>query len=391
MRKRTRPLIAAAAVLLALGATLLGSAENASAAESLSVNLASTTGPATGVGEGFLYGVSQDGTQPPDQYLQPLGITAFRGGGHVSGGWIGDGYQNGSGTQADVNTVIAQAQAADPVAVPRAVPGDPERHLRRGRRPALEHHLPVHQRELLQLGHLRRRRGERVAGDWAPVRLRHLERARYLRLLAGRRADQPVLPDVAQRLQGDPQRRPQCDHRRARLRLHPAAEPGRMAGLPVERQVQPGPCPTRSPTTKRATATIPWPTPAPSTATSPPPASRPPRCCRRTSISRRPADRRRDRVVPGPLRPVQLRQRDARQLGVLPYPEPDRGPHPGQRHLRAERQLVGDARLRRHDRFPGVHLRPVRVHRDLGGRGQLRQARRWPSSATTTGTPARRR
>ncbi len=74
------------------------------------MNLASVTGPATSVGEGFLYGVSQDGTQPPDQYLQPLGITAFRGGGHVSGGWIGDGYQNGSGTQADVNTVIAQAR-----------------------------------------------------------------------------------------------------------------------------------------------------------------------------------------------------------------------------------------------------------------------------------------
>ena len=110
MKNRIRPLIAAAAVLLALGTTLAGTAENASAAESLSVNLASVTGPATGVGEGFLYGVSQDGTQPPDQYLQPLGITAFRGGGHVSGGWIGDGYQNGSGTQADVNTVIAQAR-----------------------------------------------------------------------------------------------------------------------------------------------------------------------------------------------------------------------------------------------------------------------------------------
>src|SRR5579863_3782714 len=101
MRKRTKPLIAAATVLVALGATLLGGAESASAAESLSVNLASITGPATGVGEGFLYGVSQDGTQPPDQYLQPLGITAFRGGGHVSGGWIGDGYQNGSGRQED--------------------------------------------------------------------------------------------------------------------------------------------------------------------------------------------------------------------------------------------------------------------------------------------------
>ena len=107
-----------------------------------------------------------------------------------------------------------------------------------------------------------------------------------------------------------------------------------------------------------------------------------------------PADRQtagRDRVVPGPLRPVQLRQRDARQLGVLPYPEPDRGPHRGQRHLGAERQLVGDARLRRHDRFPGVHLRP--------GPGPPRSRRPrtappsvpWPSSATTTATPARRR
>jgi hypothetical protein len=66
--------------------------------------------PATGVGEGFLYGVSQDGTQPADQLLQPLGITAFRGGGHVTRGWIGDGYRYGSGTQTDVNTVITQAR-----------------------------------------------------------------------------------------------------------------------------------------------------------------------------------------------------------------------------------------------------------------------------------------
>jgi hypothetical protein len=95
---------------LALAVPLLGPAESAAAAESLSVNLATTTGPATGVGEGFLYGVSQDGTQPADQNLQPLGITAFRGGGHVSRGWIGDGDQNGAGTQADVNTVITQAR-----------------------------------------------------------------------------------------------------------------------------------------------------------------------------------------------------------------------------------------------------------------------------------------
>jgi hypothetical protein len=110
MRTRPRRLAAAAGIVLALAISVLAPAKNALAAESLSVNLAVTTGPATGVGEGFLYGVSQDGTQPADQYLEPLGINAFRGGGHVSGGWIGDGYQNGSGTQADVNTVIAQAR-----------------------------------------------------------------------------------------------------------------------------------------------------------------------------------------------------------------------------------------------------------------------------------------
>jgi hypothetical protein len=112
MRVRTRAgrFAVAAGTVLALAVPVLAPAQGAAAAESLSVNLASVTGPATGVGEGFLYGVSQDGTQPPDQYLQPLGVNAFRGGGHVSGGWIGDGYANGSGTQADVNTVIAQAR-----------------------------------------------------------------------------------------------------------------------------------------------------------------------------------------------------------------------------------------------------------------------------------------
>jgi hypothetical protein len=110
MSTSTRRLAAAAGMVAALAVGLLAPAGKAVAAETMNVNLASTTGTATGVGEGFLYGVSQDGTQPPDQYLQPLGITAFRGGGHVSGGWIGDNYTNGSGTQADVNTVIAQAR-----------------------------------------------------------------------------------------------------------------------------------------------------------------------------------------------------------------------------------------------------------------------------------------
>jgi hypothetical protein len=93
---------------LALAALLLTPATS-HAAVSLSVNLASATRAATSVGEGFLYGLSQDGTQPPDQFVLPLGITGQRGGGHA-GGWIGDGYTFGSGTKADVNEVIAQAR-----------------------------------------------------------------------------------------------------------------------------------------------------------------------------------------------------------------------------------------------------------------------------------------
>jgi hypothetical protein len=80
------------------------------ATTALSVDLASTRGPATGVGEGFLYGISQDGTQPADQYLQPLGINAFRGGGWFSGGWIKDGYTYGSATRADIDSIVAQAR-----------------------------------------------------------------------------------------------------------------------------------------------------------------------------------------------------------------------------------------------------------------------------------------
>ncbi|WP_405848895.1 RICIN domain-containing protein [Streptomyces sp. NBC_01518] len=113
MRTRARAgrLAMAAGVVLALVLQLLSTAEaRAASGESLSVNLASTRGPSTGVGEGFLYGVSQDGSQPVDQFLQPLGINAFRGGGWFSGGWIKDNYQYGAATRADLNSIIAQAK-----------------------------------------------------------------------------------------------------------------------------------------------------------------------------------------------------------------------------------------------------------------------------------------
>ena len=113
MRPRTKAgrLAASAAILLtAVGVPLLGHAESAAAAETLSVNLASTTKTATGAGAGVLYGISQDGTQPADQYLLPLDLNAYRGGGHASGGWIGDGYTYGTDTKADVAEIIAQAK-----------------------------------------------------------------------------------------------------------------------------------------------------------------------------------------------------------------------------------------------------------------------------------------
>ena len=59
--------------------------------------------------------------------------------------------------------------------------------------------------------------------------------------------------------------------------------------------------------------------------------------------ARRPADRRGDRLVSGPVRAVRVHERDARQLGLLPDAEPDRGPHPERQQLCAERELVGDA------------------------------------------------
>jgi Ricin-type beta-trefoil lectin domain-like/Glycosyl hydrolases family 39 len=114
MRIRSRPgrlaLVAGTALALAVPWLTLSPLPGASAAESLSVNLASVTKPATGVGEGFLYGMSADGTQPSSQFLSPLNVNAFRGGGHVTGGWIADNYTLGSNTQSDINSIIAQAK-----------------------------------------------------------------------------------------------------------------------------------------------------------------------------------------------------------------------------------------------------------------------------------------
>jgi hypothetical protein len=112
---RTKPgpgrMALAVGAVLAMALPLLAPASGYAAADkSMTVDLSSTRGPSTAVGEGFLYGINEDGSQPSDQYLQPLGITAFRGGGWFSGGWIRDNYQYGSATKADVNSIISQAR-----------------------------------------------------------------------------------------------------------------------------------------------------------------------------------------------------------------------------------------------------------------------------------------
>jgi hypothetical protein len=99
-----------AGVTLAAAVPLVAQGTGEAATASLSVNLAATRGPATGVGEGILYGINQDGSQPGNQFVQPLRLNAFRGGGHASRGWIGDNYQFGSGAQADVNSTVSQAR-----------------------------------------------------------------------------------------------------------------------------------------------------------------------------------------------------------------------------------------------------------------------------------------
>ena len=266
MTTETKPsrLAVAAAMVLALAIPLLRPGE-AHAAESLSVNLAAMTGAATSVGEGILYGVSQDGTEPPDQFVEPLGFTGMRGGGHAAGGgWIGDGYTYGRAPRPSGRGDRA-GQALHRGALPRAVPGDPDRHLRRGRKPALRHDVAVRRRELRQLRQLPRRRGRRDPGVRGHGHLRHLERAGRVMFWA------PGM-DTTQYFEMWDTAVSQIRARPERLTVGPslAADPAQNServesGSPTSSR--PGRCQARSATTSRGTGTTRSPWPSPSTAT----------------------------------------------------------------------------------------------------------------------------
>jgi hypothetical protein len=113
LHSRLRLLAALAAGTLGLTVVGVGAPPaRAAGSQTVTVDFASTTGPVTGVGSGFLYGLSQDGSGPAPYLLDPLNPTSSRGGGaSIAGnGWYGDGYADGSGFQARLNSVIAQAK-----------------------------------------------------------------------------------------------------------------------------------------------------------------------------------------------------------------------------------------------------------------------------------------
>jgi hypothetical protein len=114
-RLATRAAIAIGMVLAGTVPLAVTGESQAATSEALSVDLASSRGASTLVGEGVLYGINQDATLPADQFIQPLKINAFRGGGWFSGGWIKDNYQYGSATQADITSIIAQARRLNQV------------------------------------------------------------------------------------------------------------------------------------------------------------------------------------------------------------------------------------------------------------------------------------
>ena len=115
-RARSRQIAVGLTAALGLAAaTALTSAAPASANApdtTVTVNVAQTGAAPTHVGAGYLYGLSQDGTGPADNWMQPLSPTLFRGGGaRLAGdGWIGDGYTAGSGFQTRITSALDQAR-----------------------------------------------------------------------------------------------------------------------------------------------------------------------------------------------------------------------------------------------------------------------------------------
>ena len=64
LHSRLRLVAALAAATLGVTITVGAPAARAAGSQTVTVDFASTTGPVTGVGSGFLYGLAQDGSGP---------------------------------------------------------------------------------------------------------------------------------------------------------------------------------------------------------------------------------------------------------------------------------------------------------------------------------------
>lgn len=115
-RRRGRPtrlaLAAVAAGVLVTGTLEALPSASAAGNQTVTVDLRSTHGTVSGVGSGFLYGLSEDGSAPQDSLLAPLKPRSARGGGArlSGGGWVGDGYRAGAGYQRRIASALAQAR-----------------------------------------------------------------------------------------------------------------------------------------------------------------------------------------------------------------------------------------------------------------------------------------
>ncbi|WP_052745004.1 RICIN domain-containing protein [Micromonospora sp. HK10] len=84
-----------AAVLVLTSGLAVSPARPALAAnESISVNFATTTGTPTYRASGWIYGMTEDGVNPPDNFFRDVKFQAMRAGGAQlpGGGWVGGGY-----------------------------------------------------------------------------------------------------------------------------------------------------------------------------------------------------------------------------------------------------------------------------------------------------------
>jgi len=90
-RGRAIGLVGGVSAVLAVAATVLVPAGGASAATTISVDFSANLGAPTYRASGTLYGMTEDGANPPDRYYRDINWRFERAGGAqlAGGGWVG--------------------------------------------------------------------------------------------------------------------------------------------------------------------------------------------------------------------------------------------------------------------------------------------------------------